>query len=89
MKIDWKRKLTSRKLWLAVIGFVTALMMAKGAAPDTIERVTGVIMSGATVIAYILAEGYIDGQREGSDIMYVEQMPGEPGEYPDVDQEFE
>lgn len=51
-------------------------MMAKGAQPDTIERVTGVIMSGATVIAYILAEGYIDGKRESSDVMYVEQMPG-------------
>lgn len=62
-------------MWLAIVGFVTALMVAKGAEPDTIERVTGVIMAGATVIVYILAEGYIDGQREGSDIMYVEQMP--------------
>lgn len=74
MKIDWKLKLTSRKLWLAVIGFVTALMMAKGAPPETIERVTGVIMAGATVIAYILAEGYIDGQREGSDVVLVEEQ---------------
>lgn len=49
-------------------------MMAKGAPPETIERVTGVIMAGATVIAYILAEGYIDGQREGSDVVLVEEQ---------------
>ena len=28
MKIDWKRKLTSRKLWLAVAGFVMGLIRA-------------------------------------------------------------
>ena len=82
MKIDWKRKLTSRKLWLAVIGFVTALMMAKGAAPDTIERVTGVIMSGARVIAYILAEGWIDASRESSyTVVEVEETVDLGGEF--------
>lgn len=25
-KIDWKRKLTSRKFWMAVVGFVTPIM---------------------------------------------------------------
>jgi hypothetical protein len=28
MKIDWAKKLTSRKLWLAVAGFVTGLILA-------------------------------------------------------------
>ena len=28
MKIDWKRKLTSRKLWIAAAGFVAGLIAA-------------------------------------------------------------
>ena len=27
MKIDWKQKLTSRKFWAAVIGFVTSILV--------------------------------------------------------------
>ena len=30
MKIDWKRKLTSRKLWIAAAGFVAGLIAAFG-----------------------------------------------------------
>ena len=29
-RIDWRRKLTSRKLWVAVAGFVTGLMIYMG-----------------------------------------------------------
>ena len=28
MSIDWKRKLSSRKLWLAVAGFISGLILA-------------------------------------------------------------
>ena len=27
MKIDWKKKLTSRKFWAAVVGFVVPLLL--------------------------------------------------------------
>ena len=30
MKIDWKKKLTSRKFWAAVCGFVSMLILALG-----------------------------------------------------------
>lgn len=60
MKIDWKRKLTSRKLWVAVAGFVAGLILAFGGADSTAETVTGCIMSGASVIGYILGEGLTD-----------------------------
>ena len=30
MKIDWKRKLTSRKMWSAIVSFVTLLMIGLG-----------------------------------------------------------
>ena len=60
MKIDWKRKLTSRKLWLAIAGFVTGLILAFNGSAQTAETVSGCIMSGASVIAYIVGEGLAD-----------------------------
>lgn len=60
MKIDWKRKLTSRKLWLAVAGFVTGLILAFNGSAEVAESVSGCIMSGASVIAYIVGEGLTD-----------------------------
>lgn len=59
-KIDWKRKLTSRKLWVAVAGFVAGLILAFGGSDDTATTVTGCIMSGASVVGYILGEGLTD-----------------------------
>ena len=58
--MDLKRKLTSRKFWLAVIGFVTPLLAAYQVPQETIAQVTSIIMAGATLIAYILAEGFTD-----------------------------
>jgi hypothetical protein len=60
MSIDWKRKLTSRKLWLAVAGFVSGLIIAFGGAESTAATVSGVILQGASVIGYLLAEGLTD-----------------------------
>ena len=60
MNIDWKRKLTSRKLWLAVAGFVSGLIIAFGGAESTAATVSGVILQGASVIGYLLAEGLTD-----------------------------
>lgn len=60
MKINWAQKLTSRKFWLAVCGFVGGIIIAFTNEADTAELVTGCIMSGASVIAYIFGEGLID-----------------------------
>lgn len=59
-KIDWKRKLTSRKLWIAVADFVGMLMMAFNVAEETVTQVTALILAGAGAVAYILAEGLTD-----------------------------
>lgn len=59
-KINWKRKLTSRKFWAAVIGFVTPMMVAAGAGDGTITQTVSVITGGATLIAYIIGEGMVD-----------------------------
>lgn len=70
MKIDWKSKLTSRKFWAAVVGFVSAILVACNINNLTIEQVTAVITAGGVLIAYILGEGMVDAARakkEGSD----------------------
>lgn len=66
-KIDWQRKLTSRKFWAAVVGFVSALMIAGNAAEAQITQTTAVIMAGATLIAYIIGEGLTDAAHKGED----------------------
>ena len=60
MKIDWKRKLTSRKFWLAIASFVSGLVVAFVGDAETAQTVTGCIMSGASVVAYIVGEGLAD-----------------------------
>ena len=59
-EIDWKRKLTSRKFWVAVVALVSGLMLLFKVDGDTVDRVCGVIMEAAGVIAYIIGEGLAD-----------------------------
>jgi len=59
-KEDLIRKLTSRKFWLAVVALVTGLLAAFKVDASTIETVSGIIMSAAAVVAYIVAEGMVD-----------------------------
>ena len=60
--INWKRKLSSRKFWMAVAAFVTPLLLAFGVTENDAAQVTALIMAGANVLAYILAEGMVDAQ---------------------------
>ena len=64
MKINWKQKLSSRKFWLALIGFITPILFLFNIAETDVETITSIIMSGASLIAYILAEGFVDANRE-------------------------
>lgn len=62
MKIDWKRKLSSRKFWVALTGFIAPLLIMLGIPESQVAQVVALIMSGSVLIAYILAEGYIDAK---------------------------
>ena len=62
-KNDIIRKLTSRKFWLAIAAFITELIVAFKGDAETAETVSGMIMAGATVIAYVLGEGLIDAEK--------------------------
>ena len=54
------RKLTSRKFWVAVAGFVSGLIVAFDGNAETAEIVSGLILQGASVLGYLLAEGLAD-----------------------------
>lgn len=60
MGIDWKRKLTSRKFWAAIALFVSGCMVAFGGSAEKAEVISGLIMQGAAVVAYIIGEGLAD-----------------------------
>ncbi len=66
MKIDWKRKLTSRKLWVSIAGFVAGMVVIFGGQQETADKVSGAILSGAAVVGYVLGEGLADGANNGS-----------------------
>lgn len=78
-KEDWIRKLTSRKFWAAVAGFVTGLIVFLQHPTGDASSVTALIMAFGSLVAYIVGEGLIDAAREGSDT-YVEPEQKPPEE---------
>lgn len=58
--MDWKRKLTSRKLWLAAAAFISGLITAFGGGESLATTVSGCLLQFGAVVAYILAEGWVD-----------------------------
>ena len=59
------RKLTSRKLWLALALFISGILTAAGEDKETAEMISGLIMQGAAVIADIIGEGLADAAHTG------------------------
>lgn len=59
-KSDLIRKLTSRKFWIALVGFITALLIAFNVDAGSVEQVVSIVMSFGSLIAYIFAEGWVD-----------------------------
>ena len=82
MRTDWKRKLTSRKLWLSIASFASMLMIYFGYAEDKASRTASLIMAGASVIGYVIGEGLADSSPSNyipeDEIEYIEE--GEPEE---------
>ena len=59
-KADIIRKLTSRKFWVAIAGFVSGLIIALDGDAETAETVSGLILQAAAVLGYLFAEGLTD-----------------------------
>ena len=85
-KIDWRSKLSSRKFWVAICGFVGGILMAFRLDEQTVTQVTGIIMAGASVLAYILGEAWTDaaGAQAGYSTVatsgYLEEVEEKPPE---------
>lgn len=63
--MNWKQKLSSRKLWACIAGVVMGVGMAFGLDEGTITTVAGAVTSLASIITYVLAEGKIDAAAVG------------------------
>lgn len=66
-KIHWKRKVTSRKLWVSICGFVSMLVVAMGGTESDAAQVSAIIMAGATVVGYVIGEGLADASNNLSE----------------------
>jgi len=62
MRIDWVKKLSSRKFWVALSALVCTLCVLFGVDDFTTEKLTATITALGVLAAYILTEGYIDAK---------------------------
>ena len=60
------RKLSSRKLWMSIASFVSLLMVALGQPEANATQVSALIMAGASVVGYVIAEGLADSAGAGA-----------------------
>lgn len=56
------RKLSSRKLWLAIAGVATGIAMALGVNTTDVSTVAGAITALVSVVTYIVTEGKVDAE---------------------------
>ena len=63
MSEEMKKKLCSRKLWVAVAGFICAVGALFGMSESIAAQVTATVTAGGVVIAYILGESLIDAKK--------------------------
>lgn len=63
-QVNWKQKLTSRKLWAAVVGVVVGLAAAFGIEENDYAQIVGVVGSMVSVMSYIFGESAVDAARE-------------------------
>lgn len=58
------QKLTSRKLWIAVVGVIVGLAAAFGIEENDYAQIVGVVGSVVSVVSYIFGESSVDAARE-------------------------
>lgn len=72
-KEDIIRKLSSRKLYAAIVAFVSAILFAFNVADSDVTKITSIIIAAGALIAYIFSEGFVDAARlENSDKNVIE-----------------
>ena len=62
-----KKKLTSRKLWTAIVGIVAGIAVLFGLDEGAVSTISGAVMSIASVMTYVITEGKVDAQRSAAE----------------------
>lgn len=65
MNINLKQKLTSRKLWTAVVGVIVGLAAAFGLDENEYAQIAGIVTSAVSVVGYIFGEAMVDAAKSG------------------------
>lgn len=65
----FKRKITSRKLWAAIVGFASGIyLLTQG------DTAAGVALMISSIVGYLAAEGYVDGKAAQTVIQVVKDV---------------
>ena len=59
---NFVRKLTSRKLWMAIAGVATGIALALGADASEVQTITGAVTALIAAVVYIVTEGRVDAE---------------------------
>ena len=83
-EINWASKLTSRKFWMALAGFIVgAVGFLKNPTTDA-EAITNLIMALGSILAYCIGEGLVDAERAKSDTIIVNPTEKPPEDEDDL-----
>ena len=63
--IDWKRKLSSRKFWMAVVGWLTGVLILFKMPESEAAQIGAIVMQTGAILSYIFSEGWIDSANAG------------------------
>lgn len=77
MKIDWKRKLSSRKFWAFLAALAVAILSGI-AGEEVVTKVVSIISAVGACVAYILAEAKVDAAGIGLLLNGSEEDDGDP-----------
>ena len=79
---DLMRKLTSRKLWLALAGIFTGVALAFGVDGSEVSTVAGAVTALVSVVTYVMTEGAVDMCciEEQTALLYVDEQDGDSSE---------
>ncbi len=81
MKIDWTRKLTSRKLWLSLVAFITLMVSYITGDKEQATQIAEIVMASGVVIGYVVGEGLADSKHNYINDPLREDMLYDPEEH--------
>ena len=70
---EFLRKLSSRKLWMAIAGIATGVAMALGADASDVSEVAGAVTAIVSVVTYIVVEGKVDAESVKNAILEIDE----------------